>query len=245
MNAPENPADYRAIWESKPILRAIYRCWYARMTTFCQQGRTLEIGGGSGNLKAFAPNVLSTDVLPAAWLDTVCDAQRLPFADESFVNIVMLDVLHHLERPVRFFDDASRVLKPGGRIVMLEPGITPVSHFFYHKFHHEPVDMTADAFADGAIDPHRDPYNSNQAIPTLLFGRAPDRQAFEHRFDRLKIFRTERLALIVYPLSGGFRSFSLLPGFLVGALTGLERVLAPLLGRLMAFRLMIVLEKRR
>lgn len=244
MAEPENPADYRAIWASKPVLRAIYRDWYARMTDLCRPGCTLEIGGGSGNLKAFAPNVLSTDVLPAAWLDTVCDAQRLPFADESFNNIVMLDVLHHLERPVRFFDDASRVLKPGGRIVMLEPGITPVSHLFYRAFHHEPVDMAADVFADGEIDSNRDPYASNQAIPTLMFSRARDRRKFDRRFEFLTIFRTERLALMVYPLSGGFKSWSFVPEILVAPLIGLERVLTPLLGRFMAFRLMVVLEKR-
>ena len=80
------------------------------MAALCRAGRTLEIGGGSGNLKAFAPDVVSTDVLAADWLDAACDAQRLPFADDSFDNIVMLDVLHHLQRPVRFFEAATRVL---------------------------------------------------------------------------------------------------------------------------------------
>ena len=244
MTTLENPADYRAIWEAKPVLRAIYRDWYTRMTALCRPGRTLEIGGGSGNLKAFAPNVVSTDVLPAAWLDTVCDAQRLPFAAESFDNIVMLDVLHHLQRPVRFFEDAARVLAPGGRIVMLEPGITPVSHLFYRAFHHEPVDMTADALADGAIDPNKDPYDSNQAIPTLLFGKARNRQAFERRFEQLRVVRSDWLALVIYPLSGGFRPWSLVPAFMVAPLNGLERLLAPALGQLTAFRLLVVMEKR-
>ena len=245
MTAPANPADYRAIWEAKPVLRAVYRDWYERMVSCCLPGRTLEIGGGSGNLKAFAPDVVSTDVLPADWLDTVCDAQRLPFVDRSFDNIVMLDVLHHLERPVRFFDEASRVLKPGGRIVMLEPGITPVSHIFFRSFHPEPVDMAVDPYVDGPIDPDKDPYDSNQAIPTLLFGKPHDRQAFERRFEGLAAIRTERLALLIYPLSGGFRTWSLVPAGMVRRLNGLERLLAPVLGWLAAFRLLIVVERRR
>lgn len=244
MAAPANPADYRAIWQSKPVLRAVYHGWYACMAALCRPGRTLEIGGGSGNLKAFAPDVVSTDVLTTDWLDAVCDAQRLPFADESFDNMVMLDVLHHLERPVLFFEEASRTLRKGGRVVMLEPGITPVSSPFYRYFHHEPVDMSADPFSEGPIDPDRDPYDSNQAIPTLLFGSTKNRATFEKRFGDLVVLRADWQALFIYPLSGGFRSWSLIPSFAVGVLNGVEAILAPLLGRLCAFRLLIVLEKR-
>ena len=243
MSPPANPADYRAIWQSKPVLREVYQGWYQRMAALCRAGWTLEIGGGSGNLKAFAPDVVSTDVLAADWLDAVCDAQRLPFADDSFDNIVMLDVLHHLERPVRFFEDASRVLKSGGRVVMLEPGITPVSNLFYRAFHHEPVDMAVDPFADGPIDQARDPYDSNQAIPTLLFGKALYREAFEGRFADLTVARADWLALIIYPLSGGFRPWSLVPAALVRPLSRLEDALALLFGSVFAFRLLVVLEK--
>lgn len=91
-------------------------------------------------------------MLPADWLDSLCDAQRLPFADESFDNIVILDVLHHLGRTVRFFGDASLALKPG---------ILPISGVFYRALHHQPVDMSADPLEEGPIDPTRDPYDSN------------------------------------------------------------------------------------
>ena len=243
MSSPENPADYRAIWEAKPVLRAIYEGWYERMARLCRPGRTLEIGGGSGNLKSYAPDVVSTDLLTAPWLDAVCDAQCLPFADGSFDNVVMFDVLHHLERPVRFFEDASRTLRPCGRIVMLEPGITPVSNLFYRAFHHEPVDMSADPFAEGPVDPNRDPYDSNQAIPTLLFGSARRRTAFETRFPGLSVVSAEWLSLALYPLSGGFRSWSMVPAALVRPLSALEDALAPLFGRACAFRLLVVVEK--
>ncbi|NKB58155.1 MAG: methyltransferase domain-containing protein [Alphaproteobacteria bacterium] len=244
MTSPAHPADFRTIWEGKPVLRAVYRGWYERIAAACRPGRTLEVGGGSGNLKAFAPDVVSTDMFATGWLDAVCDAHRLPFSAESFDNIVMFDVLHHLERPARFFEEASRILRPGGRVVLLEPGITPVSRIFYGLFHHEPVDMAVDPLADGPLDPARDPYDSNQAIPTLLFGNRRRRRTFEQRFPALTVSATERLALIVYPLSGGFRSWSLVPAALVRSLTMLENALAPLLGWALSFRIQIVLEKR-
>ena len=244
MAGSSHPSDFRKIWEAKPVLRAIYRGWYEQIVAACRPGRTLEIGGGSGNLKSFVPQVVSTDILSADWLDAVCDAHRLPFGGDTFDNIVLFDVLHHLERPARFFDEAARVLRDGGRIVMLEPGVTPVSRLFYRLFHHEPVDMTSDPLADGPLDATRDPYDSNQAIPTLLFGNGSRRRRFGQQFPRLAILVVHWLALIAYPLSGGFRPWSLVPAALIRPLTALEQVLVPVAGRFCAFRLLVVLEKK-
>ena len=53
-----------------------------------------------------------------SWLDAVADAQALPFADNSFANIVMVDVLHHIEQPARCLSEAERVLKPGRHVML-------------------------------------------------------------------------------------------------------------------------------
>jgi len=39
-----------------------------------------------------------------------------------FAGVVMLDVILPLERPLEFLQEASRVLKPSGRLVMIETG---------------------------------------------------------------------------------------------------------------------------
>jgi SAM-dependent methyltransferase len=242
------PADYRAVWQSKPVLRALYSAWYEKIAAargdVGGDGLVLELGGGSGNFKDFAPNVISSDILATEWLDVACDAHQLPFRDESFGAIVLFDVLHHLQRPPMFLTDAARVLKPGGRIVMMEPGITWGSGLFYRMFHDEPVDMAADPYEAGPLDPDKDPYDANQAIPTLLF-QGRDRQAqFEAAFPDLIVKTVERLACLAYPLSCGFRPWSLIPAGAVGAAGVLENILGPVLKPLMAFRLFVVLEKR-
>lgn len=233
--------EHHAIWRSNPTLRAIYTDLYQRMAENCVAGRSLEIGGGVGNFKAFASNVRTTDIQFAPWLDTVCDAHRLPFADASFANVVLFDVLHHLERPKRALIEMARVLMPGGRIVMVEPGITPVSLAFYKLLHPEPCILRDDPLADGPLTPDRDPYDANQAIPSLLVGR--DRRRFTSAIPALRVRRTERLSLFAYPLSGGYKSWSLISARFVRPILAVERILMPVLGPLMAFRLLIVLEK--
>ncbi len=236
------PADFRAVWEQKPALRAVYADLYRQIARRCRPGRTLEIGGGSGNLKAFAPDVISTDIQWAPWLDAAADAHQLPFAAGSFANVVLFDVLHHLERPRRVLVEAARVLTPGGRLVMVEPAITPLSFVFYKLFHREPVDMAVDPLADGALTPGRDPYLSNQAVPTLLFGRFG--RALAGAVPTLELGERRSISLWAYPLSGGFQRWSLLPAAAAPALLAIEHALEPLLGRLIGFRLLVVLERR-
>ncbi|MBE0621681.1 MAG: class I SAM-dependent methyltransferase [Burkholderiales bacterium] len=233
--------EHRLLWQKKPQLRAIYEDYYRQIALASVPGTILEIGGGSGNLKGFIEHVVSTDIVHAPWLDVAVDAQALPFADESFANIVGIDVLHHVERPRRLFAEAERVLKPGGRIILVEPAITLVSGLFYRHFHPEPVIMNTDPLADGPLDPSRKPFDANQAIPTLLFGR--HRKRFEQMFPGLRIIGVRLLSLIVYPMSGGFRPWCLVPAGSIDWLLRLERVIAPVIGSLMAFRLFAVIEK--
>jgi len=232
---------HRQTWYQKPVLRAIYLDFYRQITSAFKAGRSLEVGGGSGNLKDFANLVVSTDIVEMPWLDVVADAQALPFESASFSNIVGVDVLHHIERPKLFLTEAQRVLHPGGRIILIEPAITPMSWAFYRFFHPEPVVMSADPLENGRIDPNRPPFDANQAIPTLLFGR--HRKRLNQLFPDLKIVRLEWLSLFAYPLSGGFRPWCLFPAACIGPMLNFERLLAGWVGRIMAFRRLIVIEK--
>jgi SAM-dependent methyltransferase len=235
-------AEHGRQWRQKPALRDIYLDLYRRMAAELVPGQTLEIGGGAGIFKEYAPDVVTTDILPAPWLDLVADAQFLPLGDNTFDNVVMFDVLHHIEFPRRFLAEASRVLRPGGRIIMIEPGITPVSWPFYRLMHPEPVDMAADPLRDGAPDPRRDAFAANQAIPTRLVGR--DRARFAQAFPEFRVVRKRWLSLFAYPLSGGFQHWSLIPQSLVAPVLRLEDIFAPIFGGLLGFRLLIVIEKR-
>jgi SAM-dependent methyltransferase len=228
-------------WENKPSLRAVYEDLYRKMVGECRAGLTLEIGAGSGNFKQYRQDVVASDITSAPWLDLVADAEALPFKEGVFSNIVMFDVLHHLEFPRTFFAEAQRVLVPGGRMVMAEPAITPISWFFYRFVHQEPVNLSADPLSEGKTSPDKDPYSANQAIPTLLVTRYARRLTV--LYPDLRVRHVRWLSLFAYPLTGGFKPWCLIPLPLVGPLLRLEDAVSGTMGRLLGFRVLITIEK--
>jgi len=233
--------DYRRRWHTKPALRAVYSDLHQRMVALSAQGMALEIGGGIGNLTLSGESLIRIDIQASPGVDIAADAHQLPFLDNTFSTIYLFDVLHHLQCPLLFFAEASRVLRPGGRVVMVEPGITPLSRLLYGIGHQEPVDLGWTPMANCVPDPGRDPYDSNQAIPTVLFKRAPQWLAASGM--PLRVIGTDWLSLFVYPLTGGFKSWSLMPVNWVAPLLQIEKFLLPMLGSLMGFRLLIAMEK--
>jgi SAM-dependent methyltransferase len=235
--------NHREVWERKETIRLLYRDFHRRLLESCPEGPVLDIGGGTAHVKDSRPDIISTDILRFPGIDVVADAHRLPFPGRYFSGVVMLDVLHHLERPVEFLSEASRVLKPGGRLAMIEPAMTPIARRFYENFHEEPVDMSADPFAPVAIDPDRDPFDANQAIPSLLFTSTAARSRLEAEVPSLRVTRVEWLSLFVYPLSGGFQNWSLMPAALVRPMLAIEEKIPEIIRRQMAFRMMVVLDR--
>jgi len=57
------------------------------------------------------------------------DLQRLPFADASFDAVLASHVMEHLPRPELALAEVARVLKPGGRFLLLTP----------NRFHYVPL----------------------------------------------------------------------------------------------------------
>jgi len=239
-NAQGILAQRREIWTSKPIIQRLYSRWYGHIKKALRPGRTLELGGGSGNLNDFLPEAITSDIVFAPWLDAVIDAHAIPFKEESLDNIILFDVLHHLAAPAVFFHEVERVLRPKGRAIMMEPYVSWLSYPVYRFLHTEGMKWNTDPFLDQSSE-GKEPFEGNQAIPTLLFEKY--REKLFMLFSRLNVIREQKLDSLIYPLSGGFHQPSLCPLFLWRFLEGLERLLNPL-GSFLAFRLFIVLEKR-
>lgn len=240
----ERQLKHRAVWQKKAALRLLYNDFNRQLIGSCPEGRILDIGGGTAHIKALRPDVVTTDIMRFPGIDVVADAHRLPFPDRSFSGIVMLDVLHHLERPIDFLNEAARLLKQGGRLAMMEPAMTTLGRWFYHNFHEEPVDMTVDPYAPVTINPDRDPFDANQAIPTLLFRDAGSCARLERTIPSLRVLSVDWQSLFAYPMSGGFQDWSLIPGVAVRPMLAIERSMPHAVRKHLAFRMMVVLERR-
>jgi len=89
-----------------------------------------------------------------------------PFEDESLRAIVFTDVLTTCLNVRRFFSEASRCLRPGGKILMIEPWVTSWSKFIFMNFHHEPFSPSGSRL----VIPLNGPLSgANGAIPWIVF----------------------------------------------------------------------------
>lgn len=240
--------EHRRAWQANPTLRTCYGHWYGRLRQALppiELGPWIEIGSGPGFSREFIPELELTDVVQAPWHGRRMSAEALSLEDGSVGALVLFDVLHHVAAPSAFFAEAARVLRPGGRIVLCEPYISPVSRWVYRRFHPEPVDMSVDPLVAAAqvLDATKDPFASNQAIPTLIFCRDHGR-AFARMFPQFGVVRVERMAGLSYPASGGFSHAPFLPVPLWRALFAVENLLPEMVFRGFGFRVLVVVERR-
>lgn len=224
---------YERVWERKSILREIYGRWYRQIADELKPGPTVEVGAGTGNFKRWlAPRACSTlDILPGRHVDVQADALQLPFRNGSVDNIVMIDALHHFARPFAFLKHAAQALRGGGRVLLVEPFVSPWGWFVYKFLHHERVDFN---FRES--DDPKKAWEGNAAIPQLVL-------AFKNRSQLpLRVVRVRYCEFLAYPLSGGFSYRAMLPEAVLLGLHKLERT-SLFQNRLVSLRLFAVLEK--
>jgi SAM-dependent methyltransferase len=229
-------ARHRAAWQARPELRAVYHDWFDRLLAAVAARRpVVEVGSGPGFFKERAPSLVATDVVPGLSVNVRCDADVLPFRTESLGAIVMVDTLHHLPRPLDFLSEAARVLKPGGRLAMVEPWITPPSWVLYRYFHHEECRLGVDVARPFDSDA-KAALEGNAAIPYLVLARLPEAGLPLH------LVRAEPFVGLPYLATFGFKVGRPLPAVLQGLARAGEAALRPL-SRWMATRIFVVLEK--
>jgi len=99
--------------------------------------KVLDIGCGTGETMTFvksfldSPKVVGVDNSQVAvnfakkrgHLVYKVDALKLPFPDNSFDVILLLDVIEHIKDDISFLSEAKRVLKKGGKIIVTAPAL--------------------------------------------------------------------------------------------------------------------------
>ena len=82
------------------------------------KGRVLDVGCGEMITTRRIPGAVGMDLDQG---DARGSVYALPFKDESFDTVLFSEVIEHLRRPWAAIVEIRRVLKTGGRIIMLFP----------------------------------------------------------------------------------------------------------------------------
>jgi SAM-dependent methyltransferase len=226
LDLPQSTQRQRGIIQQKHFLKSLYidfyRSFEVSLKDVSKPRVIVEFGSGGGFLKEIIADVISTEILDINGIDVRCSATQIPFKANSVDAFLLFDVLHHIPDVEAFFREAQRCLKPGGRILMIEPANTFFSNFIYTNFHHEPFNPRG----KWALDSTGPLSGANGALPWIVFDR--DRGRFEKEFPQLEIKVLKVHTPFRYLLSGGLSFRQLLPSSMYPVVKGLEWLLTPL-----------------
>lgn len=212
----------KKIWDSRPVLRLIYKRWFERIKeNLILPGITFEIGSGVGAIKELLPGAITSDVAYTPYVDIILDGHQLPLKNSAVDNIIAIDTLHHLHSFDRFFSEAGRVLKPKGRIVLVDMFPSIISSFllkFLHFEDYRSICKTKKIF-------YRKNYSDNML------------------FESFRVLKKEKHDFLVYPLSGGFNYPSFCPKQWAAVLLKIEEKFK-FFNNIAAFKTTIVLSKK-
>ncbi len=161
--------DHRAYYSWIPLQRYWQRRRHALVTGFLRSNQsTLDIGCGSSKIIQDMPKAVAMDLAfrKLRYLKKTnphrvqASTFSLPFANESFQQIVHSQVLEHIPFDKVIFQELFRVLKPHGTLVVGTPDYGriwwPIIEFFYGK-------LLPNAYADE----HITHYTKQMLIDTL------------------------------------------------------------------------------
>jgi SAM-dependent methyltransferase len=223
LDDPNTTALRREIIQSKPFLRRIYQEWYATLSGDIPQdvpGRVLELGSGAGFFREHVRETITSEIFRCPGIDVVLDGQCMALADQSLRAIVMTDVFHHLPNVRAFFAEATRTVRPGGVVAMIEPWVSGWSKIIYTKLHHEPFRPDASEWSFPTTGPLS---GANGALPYIVFQR--DRDLFEREFPSWKIELVRPFMPLRYLVSGGVSMRSLVPAIATPVMRGIESLM--------------------
>ncbi len=173
---------YEKYWEELKLIPGAHLQWKAKILSRLNlRGKNLlDIGCGNGEMAAVLLDrfdVQGVDISEHALMQasrigvrtSQYDANRdvLPFSDETFDNVICLDVLEHVIDPESLMQEINRVLVEGGNLVVCVPNILNIFNrisFMMGEF----TDVMDVAHKNGELFSEHIRLFSKQKLETLL-----------------------------------------------------------------------------
>ncbi len=130
------------------------------------------------------------------------DGRTLPYPSEMFGAVGAFNVLEHVQEPAALLDEMTRVLRPGGRMVVSSPNFLRV--FGWNDYHPRMRGLAQKWRNAKTIYRHRRAYSSGRAQP--IFGKMEAIRSENFRPDDDAISATSALDLRQYFRSRGYGS---------------------------------------
>ena len=145
--SPELIAEF-GIPDRPPVSALPY--WPSLVAEFRAHPERLYLDLGAGLRRTYYSNVVNAEIYANASTDVLCVGEDLPFADAAFDGVFAFAVLEHTLRPWQVAPELSRVLKPGGKIIIDWPFLQPVHGYPHHYYNATPEGHRA--LFEAAID---------------------------------------------------------------------------------------------
>ncbi|MBL8009513.1 MAG: class I SAM-dependent methyltransferase [Flavobacteriales bacterium] len=137
-------ADRTRVWAGSHYIADLQCVEYVPMIQTYIAGDVLDLGCGTAPYyEVYRPKASSVtcvdrsaDERVRAVVDVVADIDRpLPFPDASFDAVLLTDVIAHVRDPWALMREISRVLRPGGHLVLTTPFIYWLCEYPNDFFH--------------------------------------------------------------------------------------------------------------
>ena len=243
INQDERIRKDLAIFHRKINLQTVTRDMQQEMLNASNTGLSshtlkIELGAGVLPMKINFPEVVATDIVPASHLDGILDATAMDMSDGTVDVLFLQNTFHHIPDPMAFFTECERVLKRGGRVVILDPYFNKLSRFIYPKLFKTETYNLQGAWNDAS---GHEMVGANQALSHIIFAR--DVLVFQKLLPNFEIVNANPLPQgLRYLLTGGLNFKQLIPNSFFPLIKSLEGF--NLIEKYLSIHWMVVLEKK-
>lgn len=102
------------------------KCLDRELNKLHLKGKTLDIGSKRAQYSHICDELIALDYYHFEDVDVVADAHNLPFKKDSFDNIIMTNLLEHVQEPQKVVNETYRVLRPNGLAIVFTPFMYPI-----------------------------------------------------------------------------------------------------------------------